>query len=547
MGAGPLSAGGLPLPGEWEAGAQSLRDRKTKIVGTIGPTSNSREALFALCDGGLNVARLNFSHGDHASHRQVVELLREYNASRRRTVAVLLDTKGPEVRSGDLEAPLDLSGGESLTFTIEEGARGRQGRVSVNYDGFVDDVEVGDVLLVDGGIMSFRVVSKDVSDVDVEVVDGGRLESRRHLNVRGRSASLPSITDKDWKDIEFGVEEGVDFFALSFVNDADVVRELKKYLVSKGCEARVLVKIESASAVQNLDEILTEADGAMVARGDLGAELPVEEVPLLQNRIIQGCRMLGKPVIVATNMLESMIQHPTPTRAEVSDIAVAVREGTDAVMLSGETAYGRYPGKAVNMMAHVAQRTEAAMRKAEGARRSGSQEARPIDWIVDALGPDQSGPEARLYAGMVPPDQSSGTLAVPSDLVSSSRMSEILAYHTTTMSNAAGAAIVVFTRYGNMPRLLSHYRPNRVVFAFTDSEPVRRRLSLLYGVQPVLMPFSSTSEETFDRALRFLLEESCVQQGEAVAFVQSGRRAIWRNEGTHTISVRSADPIQGAR
>ena len=514
----------------------NVENRATKIFCTLGPACWEVEQLEELIHAGLNTARFNFSHGDHASHREVVELLREYNASGRGTVAVLLDTKGPEVRSGDLEAPLELSVGDALTFTIREGERGRNGKVSVNYDDFVNDVEVGDVLLVDGGIMSFRVLAKDASDVEVEVVDAGRLESRRHLNVRGRSASLPSITEKDWKDIEFGVAEGVDFFALSFVNDADVVRELKAFLASEGCEARVLVKIESASAVANLDEILTEADGAMVARGDLGAELPVEEVPLLQNRIIQSCRMLGKPVIVATNMLESMIQHPTPTRAEVSDIAVAVREGTDAVMLSGETAYGRYPGKAVDMMAQVAQRTEAAMRRAEGTRRSGSQEARPIDWIVDALPPgsDEQAPPAQ------------GAAAVREELLVSSHMSEILAYHTTTMSNAAGAAIVVFTRYGNMPRLLSHYRPDRVVYAFTDNEPVRRRLSLYYGVQPILMPFSATSEETFDRALSLLVASGRVEPGEAVALVQSGRRAIWRNEGTHTISVKAAD-VQGTR
>merc|ERR1719375_1350609 len=246
------------------------------------------------------------------------------------------------------------------------------------------------------------------------------------------SASLPSITEKDWKDIEFGVAEGVDFFALSFVNDADVVRELKAFLASEGCEARVLVKIESASAVANLDEILTEADGAMVARGDLGAELPVEEVPLLQNRIIQSCRMLGKPVIVATNMLESMIEHPTPTRAEVSDIAIAVREGTDAVMLSGETAYGRYPFKSLSTMSEVARQTEFSMLGSSftGLRRAGSVESEPIDWI--------QGPHQTAGAGM----------------------SEVLAYHTTTMANTLNANIIVFTRHGNMPRLLAHYRPN---------------------------------------------------------------------------------------
>ena len=285
-----------------EVAPSRLPARKTKIVGTIGPTSCGKADLFQLCDAGLNVARLNFSHGDHASHREVVELVKEYNRTGKHTVAILLDTKGPEVRSGDLVQPLDLQAGDEVTFTVREGHKGVDNTVSVNYGGFVDDVEVGDHLLVDGGVMSFLIREKTATDVRVEVVDGGLMKARRHLNVRGRSASLPSITDKDWKDIDFGIQEGVDFFALSFVNDADVVHELRAYLEEKGADIKILVKIESCSAVQNLDAILQATDGAMVARGDLGAEMPVEDVPILQNSIIQKCRALGKPVIVATNM-----------------------------------------------------------------------------------------------------------------------------------------------------------------------------------------------------------------------------------------------------
>ncbi|CAN4085814.1 unnamed protein product [Withania somnifera] len=333
--------------------------RKTKIVCTIGPSTNTREMIWKLAEAGMNVARLNMSHGDHASHQKVIDLVKEYNAqSKDNVIAIMLDTKGPEVRSGDLPQPITLKPGQEFTFTIQRGV-GTADSVSVNYDDFVNDVEVGDMLLVDGGMMSLQVKSKTEESVKCEVVDGGELKSRRHLNVRGKSATLPSITEKDWDDIKFGVDNDIDFYAVSFVKDAAVVHELKNYLKSSGADIHVIVKIESADSIPNLHSIISASDGAMVARGDLGAELPIEEVPLLQEEIINICRSMGKAVIVATNMLESMIVHPTPTRAEVSDIAIAVREGADSVMLSGETAHGKFPLKAVKVMHTVSLRTEA--------------------------------------------------------------------------------------------------------------------------------------------------------------------------------------------
>ena len=244
--------------------------RKTKIVCTIGPTSNQRESLFALADAGMNVARLNMSHGDHASHKAVVDLVKEYNALGRGCLAIMLDTKGPEVRSGDLVAPIEMREGDRYTFTIDEGANGTGGRISVNYDGFIDDVSVGDTLLVDGGMQSLRIVAKTDRDVECEVVDGGTVKSRRHLNIRGKSANLPAITDKDWLDLKFGIDVGVDYYALSFVRNADVIYELKSYLAEQGAKIGVLAKIESADSVDHLEEILDAVDGAMVARGDLG-------------------------------------------------------------------------------------------------------------------------------------------------------------------------------------------------------------------------------------------------------------------------------------
>ncbi|CAA7408687.1 unnamed protein product [Spirodela intermedia] len=478
-------------PGMW---SKPCVRRKTKIVCTIGPSTNTREMIWKLAEAGMNVARMNMSHGDHASHQKVIDLVKEYNAqSKDNVIAIMLDTKGPEVRSGDLPQPINLTTGQEFSFTIKRGVS-TENSVSVNYDDFVNDVEVGDMLLVDGGMMSLVVKSKTDDSVTCEVVDGGELKSRRHLNVRGKSATLPSITEKDWDDIKFGVENKVDFYAVSFVKDAKVVHELKDYLRSCDADIHVIVKIESADSIPNLHSIISASDGAMVARGDLGAELPIEEVPLLQEEIIRTCRSMGKTVIVATNMLESMIVHPTPTRAEVSDIAIAVREGADAVMLSGETAHGKFPLKAVKVMHTVALRTEATIAGGE----------KPVN-LGQAF---------------------------------KNHTSEMFAFHATMMSNTLGTSIVVFTRTGFMAILLSHYRPSGTIFAFTNEERVRQRLALYQGVCPIYMEFLEDAEESFSAALAYLKKHGMVNEGEEVALVQSGRQPIWRIQSTHNIHVR---------
>ncbi|GFZ17066.1 plastidial pyruvate kinase 3 [Actinidia rufa] len=425
--------------------------RKTKIVCTIGPSTSSREMICKLAETGMNVARLNMSHGDHASHQKTIDLVKEYNAQfEDKVVAIMLDTKGPEVRSGDVPQPILLKEGQEFNFTIKRGVS-TEDTVSVNYDDFITDVAVGDILLVDvtlisnslrilsmsaiplvqkllnlkfkvneatsilGGMMSFAVKSKTQDTVKCEVIDGGELKSRRHLN-------------------------------------------------------------------------------AMVARGDLGAELPIEEVPLLQEEIIRMCHSMHKPVIVATNMLESMIDHPTPTRAEVSDIAIAVREGADAVMLSGETAHGKYPLKAVKVMHTVALRTEASL-------------------------PISTNPLGQSTAYKI-------------------HMGGMFAFHATTMANTLGTPIMVFTRTGSMAVLLSHYRPSSTIFAFTNEERVKQRLALYQGVMPIYMPFSDDAEETFSRALKLLQSKNLLKEGEHVTLVQSGAQPIWRRESTHHIQVR---------
>ncbi|KAH9769715.1 Plastidial pyruvate kinase 3 [Citrus sinensis] len=473
---------GQCTPGKGVVGPNARR--KTKIVCTIGPSTSSREMIWKLAEEGMNVARLNMSHGDHASHQKTIDLVKEYNSQfEDKAVAIMLDTKGPEVRSGDVPQPIILKEGQEFNFTIKRGVS-TEDTVSVNYDDFVNDVEVGDILLVDGGMMSLAVKSKTKDLVKCIVVDGGELKSRRHLNVRGKSANLPSITDKDWEDIKFGVDNQVDFYAVSFVKDAKVVHELKDYLKSCNADIHVIVKIESADSIPNLHSIISASDGAMVARGDLGAELPIEDVPLLQEDIIRRCRSMQKPVIVATNMLESMIDHPTPTRAEVSDIAIAVREGADAVMLSGETAHGKFPLKAVKVMHTVALRTESS-----------------------------------LPVSITPPTQFSAH---------KSHMGDMFAFHSTTMANTLNTPIIVFTRTGSMAVILSHYRPSSTIFAFTN------QMSSLTHV---------LSRKTLPHAiLVWAYDKNLVTKGEFVTLVQSGAQPIWRQESTHHIQVRK---VQG--
>nr|XP_043629422.1 pyruvate kinase isozyme G, chloroplastic-like [Erigeron canadensis] len=484
----PSSDGSLRQPQ-----ISQIAQRKTKIVCTIGPSSSSREMIWKLAETGMNVARLNMSHGDHASHKKTIDLVKEYNAQfEEKVISIMLDTKGPEVRSGDVSKPILLREGQEFNFTINRGVS-TEDTVSVNYDGFINDVEPGDTLLVDGGMMSLAVTSKTKDLVKCEVIDGGELKSRRHLNVRGKSATLPSITDKDWEDIQFGVDNEVDFYAVSFVKDAEVVHELKAYLKRCNADIHVIVKIESADSIVNLPSILAASDGAMVARGDLGAELPIEEVPILQEDIIRRCQNLQKPVIVATNMLESMIDHPTPTRAEVSDIAIAVRQGADAIMLSGETAHGKFPLKAVKVMHTVALRLESSS--------------------VNPVPPVRKSPYK-------------------------SHMGQIFGFHAATIANTQSTPIIVFTRTGSMAVTLSHYRPFSTIFAFTNEKRIKQRLMLYHGVMPIYMEFSDDAEETFSRALKILVDKSLVKEGQYVTLVQSGAQPIWRQESTHHIQVR---------
>jgi len=444
--------------------------RKTKIICTIGPKTSSCEQLKRLADGGMNVARLNMSHGTLDWHREVIASLKRINKKYGLSIGILLDTKGAEVRTGDLKQDLPLKAGEILTLTIRHRAELEPYSVEVSHDGFVREVAVGDLVLVDGGMIRLMVLEVSRTDVRCEVLDDGVLTSRRHLNVRGKSADLPAITAKDWEDIDFAITERVDFIALSFVREAAAITGLVGYLRERQAPISVLAKIESADSIPRLDEIIEASNGIMIARGDLGAELPCEEVPLLQEEIVRKCRAAGKPVVVATHMLESMIVNPTPTRAEVTDITHAVQQGADAIMLSGETATGRHPLKALEVMDAVARRIERHMHQ---------------------------DPTVRVKAV--------------------SRSKEEISRSAAILGNNLGVAgTLVITRRGLMATLLSKCRPVAPIFAFTNTTHVRRRLGIYWGVQPMLVKLSNEPEASIQRAIEQLVKRRLVGAGDRI-------------------------------
>lgn len=464
--------------------------RSTKIVCTIGPKTANKEMLSELINGGLDIVRLNFSHGTHEWHGEIIDTVHTLNKEMGKNVAVMLDTKGPEIRSGDLAAPLELKTGDKLTFSVDKLAEYPKNTVSVNYEGFIEDVSEGDLILVDSGMMSLKVEKIEGKNVHCVVVDGGTLTSRRHLNIKGKSANLPAITEKDWEDIKFGVEKGVDYFALSFVNDAPVVEKLKAFLKENNSHAHIMSKIESVDGVNNIDAIIRASDAIMVARGDLGAELPVEDVPMVETDIVNKCREAGKPVVVATQLLESMMVNPTPTRAEVTDIYYAVLLETDAIMMSGETANGNYPLKALSVMDTVAKRTEVELQD---------------DKIIHRKSDGNSKSEIAIGGAKI-------------------------------ANNINGDIMIVFSETGDTARQVSSCRPNSPIFAFVPSEKIARRVNLLWGVKSFVLPFNDKNpEESVRESMKILVREGQAMYGDKVVVVSN---IVAGDEEVHAIQVR---------
>ena len=450
--------------------------RKTKIVCTIGPASESVDKLVQLIEAGMNVARLNFSHGDHMEHGRRIQNIREAAKRTGKKVAILLDTKGPEIRTHDMEnGSIELKEGSQFVISMKE-VLGTPGKISVTYEGLIDDVVPGSKILLDDGLIGLEVVSidKQAREIVTRVLNGGVLKNKKGVNVPGVRVNLPGITAKDRQDILFGIEQGIDFIAASFVRRASDVLEIREVLEENDAlHIQIIAKIENQEGVDNIDEILEVADGLMVARGDLGVEIPAEEVPLIQKVLIKKCNMLGKPVITATQMLDSMQRNPRPTRAEASDVANAIFDGTDAVMLSGETAAGHYPVEAVKTMHRIALRTEQALQYRDIL---GQRTRESATTITDAIG------------------QSVAHTALNLDV----------------------AAIVTPTVSGKTAYMISKYRPKAPIVAVTSSESVSRKLALVWGVYSQVAPQAKTTDEMLDIAVDAAIESGVVKHGDLV-------------------------------
>jgi pyruvate kinase len=444
--------------------------RRTKIVCTLGPASSSRDVLRDLVEAGLNVARLNFSHGTHEDHAARVALVREISEECRQPIAILGDLQGPRIRIGVLPEPLPLETGEDLVL-VPEGSE-RSGEVPVTYDALAEDVHVGDRILVDDGLIELIVMKVEPPRVAARVLHGGALRSSKGINLPGVNVSAPSITDKDRQDVAFAVDHGLEYLALSFVRRPDDIASLRK-LVPK--DILIIAKIEKDVALKNIDSILRVADGVMVARGDLGVELPFEEVPIAQKRIITLANQLGRPVITATQMLESMVEHPRPTRAEASDVANAILDGTGAVMLSAETAAGAFPRLAVEAMTRIITEMET--------------NAPSIHFTRD---------ERRTRNGVV-----STEAAIAAATVAAVRM-------------LATPLIIVFTKSGFSARIIASHRPNVPILALTDVPKTYRQLALVWGVIPELVPHADSYEAMTKLALGSVRRRELASRGDRV-------------------------------
>ena len=450
-------------------------ERKVKIICTMGPACWDEETISELVVSGMNVARLNFSHGDYASHTRTIDNVRKVEERLRRPVATLLDTKGPEIRTGMLpnHEKIQLESGKEF-YLFFEAVEGNADGVHVDYPDLYKEVSVGQEIFIDDGSLLLSVEALDPAAIKCRVLVGGELGEKKGVNVPGANLSVPTLTDKDISDIRWGVEHKVDYIAVSFVRTKEDILGVRKVLEEHLGESKIIAKIETRRSVENIDEILAVVDGIMVARGDLGVEMPTEDVPMVQKEIIEKCRSQGKPAIVATQMLDSMIRNPKPTRAEASDVANAVIDGADAVMLSGETASGRYPVASVKIMNKILMRTEENLR----------------EW--------QRTPKIFFNCGEV------------ADAVSRAARD--------ISETVCAAAILSLTRSGATARMVSKYRPDCPVIALTPSFSTWRELALVWGVYPLICPFTTDVEESVSNSLSIVQEEGLIKGGDNVVF-----------------------------
>ena len=449
--------------------------RRTKIVCTMGPNTNSRDLRKKLIETGMDVARFNFSHGDHDEQKMRMDMLKELRKELKTPVAILLDTKGPEIRTGKLKdgKKVTLKEGDLYTLTTEE-IVGDETRGYINYAGLAEDVKPGDRILIDDGLIELHVRKVNGTDIVCRIENGGELGEKKGVNVPGVRVKLPALTDKDKEDIRFGVDAGFDFVAASFVRNADAIREIREILDEKGSAMQIIAKIENEEGIENIDSIIEASDGIMVARGDMGVEIPAEKVPHIQKMIIRKCNLACKVVITATQMLDSMIRNPRPTRAEVSDVANAVYEGTDAVMLSGETAMGSYPIEAVRMMSQIAEESEKYLDYMFYQRRKVSAEnLRNISNTV-------------CYSSVA------------------------------TASDLEAPVIVAPSVSGFTTRMLSKWRPKALIAGLSPSMTAVRQMQLYWGVKPFHAKRAESTDALLFASVELLKEKGIVKEGEIV-------------------------------
>lgn len=466
---------------------------KTKIVATLGPSTNSEERIVELIRAGMNVARINLSHGDRKSHQESIRLIKRARERISTHTAILLDTRGPEIRVGDLEKPLELVAGQPLTITSDHNTCAHD-RIGVNYPGLINDVTVGSRILLDDGKLALLVEDIAAGDVRTKVLVSGKLSSRKRVSLPDSIVNLPSLSDKDSSDIEFGVEQGIDFIAASFVRKAEDVYAVRKILEDKGGRQAIIAKIENRQGVENLDEILEAAEGLMVARGDLGVEMPAEEVPVIQKRIIKAANSVGKPVITATQMLESMISSPTPTRAEASDVTNSIYDGTDSVMLSAETAVGQYPMEAIRFLVRCAKISEASLDYV-AILQSGLQNKRKT--ITDSIS----------YACCA------------------------------TAADLKADAIITCTTSGSTARMVARHRPNTPIIAVSPNIENLRQLQVVRGVTTVVGEHASTMDEQLDISTNAARQAGHLQNGDLV--VITAGMPIGTTGTTNMLKVRT--------
>ena len=451
--------------------------KKTKIICTMGPNTNDRNLMKALAENGMDIARFNFSHGDYEEQKSRLDMLKSIRDELDLPIAALLDTKGPEIRTGLLkdEKKVTLKEGQTYTLTTRE-IVGDDQIGFINYNGLPADVEAGNTILIDDGLIELKVQEVvNGTDIVCTVVNGGELGMRKGVNVPNVKIKLPALTEKDKADIRFGIEQGFDFIAASFVRTADAVREIRAMLNEAGSSIQIIAKIENAEGIENLDDIIEASDGIMVARGDMGVEIPAEQVPHIQKTIIRKCNLACKPVITATQMLDSMIRNPRPTRAEVADVANAIYDGTDAIMLSGETAAGKYPVDALQMMAEIAEMTEP-----------------HLDYKVFIEHRSMDGRE---------------------------KISSAVALATVrTAKNLKANAIVTPTMSGNTARLISNFRPKVPIYAITPNSTIQHKLQLIWGVTPLKGYQRDTTDHIMSQAMNVVRSRHLIHKGDLVVF-----------------------------